>query len=255
MSPEDVLEKHFRLIPAQKSALKRLGIATIRDLLYHFPTRYEMAGMETSSGQLVPGTKVTLYGTLSGLKAKKLWKSRRNITEGWFEDASGRVKVMWFNQPYMASYVPEGAPVRVSGTVGGKPDKPYLSNPEVEKVSALESAKGLFAEKKNEDISVDVESANLFPVYPESRGITSRWFYHALRKVFEANVHTRLQDPLPTPTKTKLNLPDIATALVWIHAPEKDSHAQAARKRFSFEEMFSIQTARALGRAENDADT
>ena len=250
----DQIEQHFRLIPPQKAALKRLGVHTVQDLLYHFPTRYEQAGVETNSEQLVPGSKVTLYGTLSGLKAKKLWKSRRNITEGWFEDASGRVKVMWFNQPYMASYVPEGSPVRISGTVGGKSEKPYISNPEVEKVSALETAKGLFAKKNNEGVGVEVENPNLFPIYPESRGITSRWFYHALRKVFAAGAHKNLGDPLPPQTRERLNLPDVASALVWIHTPEKDSHAQVARKRFSFEEMFAIQIARAIERAENDAD-
>ncbi len=88
MIASDTLEQHFRLVSAQKSALKRLGIVTLRDFLYHFPARYETAGMETSARSLVPGAKVSLFGKLSGLKAKKLWKSRRNITEGWFEDGS-----------------------------------------------------------------------------------------------------------------------------------------------------------------------
>ena len=254
MQPQDPIETHFRLIPAQKTALKRLGVGTIADLLYHFPTRYEQAGVETNSRELVPGAKVTLFGTLSGLKAKKLWKSRRNITEGWFEDGTGRVRVMWFNQPYMASYVTEGAAVRISGAVGGKAEKPYIANPEVEKISALETAKGLFAEKNAVDITIEAKTPSMFPVYPESRGITSRWFYHALRKVFSTHILHHVEDPIPKETRSKLNLPDIATALVWIHAPEKTSHAEAARKRFSFEEMFALQVSRALLRVENDSE-
>jgi len=253
MHQDDQIEKHFRLIPPQKAALKRLGITTIGDLLYHFPTRYEQAGEDSVSGQLVPGTKVTLYGSLSGLKAKKLWKSRRNITEGWFEDASGRVKVMWFNQPYMASYVPSGTSVRLTGTVGGKSDKPYISNPEVEKISSTEAAQGLFAAQKD-DVVLENEMPNLFPVYPESRGITSRWFYHTLRKVFETGIHKHIEDPIPEDTRAKLNLPDISSALVWIHTPEKQSHADTARKRFSFEEMFVLQISRFLERSENDRE-
>src|SRR3989344_4407408 len=108
MDANDTLEKYFRLAPAQKKALGRLGITTLRDLLYHFPMRYESAGTEATSRELVPGAKVTLTGVVSKLEAKKLWKSRRTVTEGWFTDSAGRVKIMRFNQPYMASYVPQG---------------------------------------------------------------------------------------------------------------------------------------------------
>ena len=72
MHPEDALSKHFKLDAKHISALKRLGIVTIQNLLYHFPARYEQAGSEGTVGNLMPGTKVTLIGKLSGLKAKKL---------------------------------------------------------------------------------------------------------------------------------------------------------------------------------------
>jgi len=62
-----------------------------------------------------------------------------------------------------------------------------------------------------------------------------------------------MDDPIPSDIRSRYNLPDIKTALVWIHTPEKMSHAEAARKRFAFEEIFTIQIARARERAENDA--
>lgn len=250
MLPDDLVAKHFRLVPTQVSALRKLGIATIRDMLYHFPSRFETAGASVNARELVPGTKVTLVGTLSGLKAKKLWKSRRTVTEGYFEDGTGKVKVMWFNQPYMASYVPEGAIARVTGSVGGSAERPYLANPEVEIVPP---------EMAQEVLQINIletpkstEPLTMFPIYPESRGITSRWFYHAIQRVFESGVHLQLQDPIPADICARYHLPELSTALVWIHSPEKDNHAAAARKRFAFEEIFTIQTARALERAEND---
>ena len=112
MKPSDLVAAHFKLTPVQIGSLRRLGIVTINDLLRHFPARYEEAGASAQSNTLVPGSKVTLVGMLSKLKARKLWKSRRNATEGYFEDATGRVKVLWFNQPYIASYVPQGTMVR-----------------------------------------------------------------------------------------------------------------------------------------------
>ncbi len=248
MRPEDLITKHFKVDAKHVSALRRLGLATMRDLLYHFPARYEQAGLEGNVGSLVPGTKVTLIGKLSGLKAKKLWKSRRPATEGWFEDSSGRVKVMWFNQPYIKSYVAENTVIKMTGTVGGKADKPYISNPEIERSSFDESVQNLFAKTDTEDAA-----PALFPVYPETAGVTSRWFYHALQRVFSAGVHKMLQDPIPEDVRTRFNLPELASSLVWLHVPEKLPHTEAARKRFAFEEIFVVQTSRAVDRAENDA--
>lgn len=258
MLPEDLVVKHFRLTPDQKSALRRLGIHTIRDLLYHFPVRFETAGASATAAGLVSGTKVTLVGTFHGLKAKKLWKSRRNATEGWFEDGTGRVKVMWFNQPYIASYIPEGAVAKVTGTVGGKEGRVYLTNPEVEIIppdmvgAAISSSKGLFTQEETSD-STEVDSKTLFPIYPESRGITSRWFYHALERVFAQHVHEALVDPIPADILKRYHLPELGVALIYIHTPEKDTHAAAARKRFAFEEILTIQITRAMERAENDS--
>ncbi len=184
------------------------------------------------------------------LKAKKLWKSRRTATTGTFKDASGSVNVMWFNQPYIASYIPEGSTVKMTGTVGGTAERPYIANPEVEVVPAGAVTEGLFETTKNDELNT---KNTLFPIYPESRGITSLWFYHALKRVFESGVHIHIQDPLPDDVRERYHLPDISTALVYIHTPEKESHATAARKRFAFEEIFVLQVARAPERAMNDS--
>src|SRR3989344_2335174 len=246
MKPTDSLTAHFRLTPVQIAALRRLGVLSVEDLLRHFPSRYERAGASARTTELVPGTKVTLFGTLTKLKAKKLWKSRRTATTGTFEDGSGKVNVMWFNQPYIASYVPEGSHVKMTGTVGGTTERPYIANPEVELVLPGTIAEGLF------DPETEKGDVTIFPVYPESRGITSLWFFHALKRVFEDGVHIRLNDPIPDTVREKYHLPDSATALHYIHAPEKEAHAEAARKRFAFEEIFVLQVARARDRALND---
>lgn len=247
MHPGDDIARHFRLTALQVSALKRLRLRTIEDLLYHFPTRYEEAGSETSARALVPKSKVTLIGTLSKLEAKKLWKSRRAATEGWFEDGSGRVKVLWFSQPYIAKMAPQGVPVRVTGIVGGSAEKPYLINPEVAAVSALDAVRGSLFDADS-SLALEVRSSKLFPIYPESAGITSRWFFHALERVFAAGAHTQIVDPLPPDVSTRLHLPDLASALVWIHVPEKLAHTEAARKRFAFEEMLVLHVGKARER-------
>lgn len=238
MSPDDLVEKHFaRLKPEQKRALHKLRIRTVRDLLYHFPSRYERSGPSAPISGVTPGTEVTLYGTVRKPDVRKTWKSRRPIAEAWLEDASGRIKMMWFSQPYIAKTLRDGMVVKVRGRVGGEGAKTYLANPEIDKtpVDPETMHESLFAS------GAVPEQDSLFPVYPESQGVSSLWFVHALRKVFEAGAHERVADPIPQEILEKYHLPALSAALVFMHAPRQAGDAAAARKRFAFEEVFALQ--------------
>ncbi|HYD93176.1 MAG TPA: ATP-dependent DNA helicase RecG [Candidatus Paceibacterota bacterium] len=242
MSPRDSLATYFpRLRPEQKAALTRLGIRTVRDLLYHFPNRYESSGGIKSIAGLVPGETVTLYGVLKGAKARKTWKTRTPSAEAYLEDGSGRLKVMWFRQPYMAKVAEREGLVKLTGKIAGTPGKLYLTNPAVEKAEALPqvSHESLFGG----------ESPDLFPVYPETKGVTSLWLRHAVGRLLKERAHESFEDVLPEELRTRYSLPGVATALVWIHAPKKDADAQAAKKRFAFEEVFVMQLAVQQSRA------
>lgn len=247
MQPADHIEKHFpRLKPDQKKALTKLGIQTISDLIYHFPARYENAGPTGTIAGVTPGSDVTLYGTIRKPAARKAWKSRRPIAEAWLEDASGKIKLMWFSQPYMAKMLTDGQVVKVTGKVAGTSGKVYVTNPEVDRspVPPEDVHDTLFGE------SLLPEGETLYAVYPESKGISSLWFLHALKKVFEARAHEALVDPIPPDILARYNLPTLGTALIWIHAPRKSGDAQAARKRFAFEEVLALQLIAKKRRAE-----
>lgn len=242
MQPSDLVTKHFtRLREDQKKALARLGIHTIRDLLYHFPARYEAAGPAgTVASAVGTGGDVTLIGTIRKPETRKAWKSRRPMAEAWLEDASGRIKLMWFSQPYMAKKLADGMVVKASGKIAGEGAKRYLANPEIDTspVGPDDVHESLFT-----DAPTALVEDSLFAIYPESKGISSLWFLHALKKVFGTGVHERLVDPIPADIASKYNLPSLATALVFVHAPKKQSDADAAKKRFAFEEIFTLQLA------------
>jgi ATP-dependent DNA helicase RecG len=146
---------------------------------------------------------------------------------------------MWFNQPYIAKMWADGALVQAVGKVTGSPGKIYIANPQLHKVSAVEA--DLFIK---EDVAESVAPSQLFAVYPESRGITSLWFRYAIEKVLTKEVLDEAEDPIPLEMLKRYNLPSLKTALVWMHKPEKAKEAEAARKRFAFEEIFFIQLAR-----------
>jgi ATP-dependent DNA helicase RecG len=244
MLPEDLLNKHFRLALPQAQALRRLGITTVLDLLYHFPARYDEAGGEESIAGLVAGQEATIFGSIKKLDTRRSWTRKIPIGEAVIEDGSGSVKVMWFHQPYLAKKFSEGMFVKAVGTVGGKDGKLYLANPHVEPADHVDA--GLFSPKKKGS------ARQLFAVYPESRGVTSLWLRHAIDRVMKSGVLEQLQDPIPPETLKKYNLPDVQAAFRYMHAPEDIRHAEAARKRFSFEEIFTIQVTRALERQQND---
>lgn len=245
MHQQDLLTTHFRLDESHKTALKKLRISTIADLLYHLPVRYEDISAIQSVGGLVVGSDAVVYGKIGGLKTRKTWKGRRPISEGWVEDGSARIKIMWFNQPYIAKMIVDGAYVKLAGKVSGTQDKPYLSNPEIETIGELpiDRHDSLFKGTSEGD-------ETLYPVYREVKGVTSKWIFHTVQKCFKGGVLETLSDPLPEEMLKKYNLPNLRTALVWIHAPKKAEHTEAARKRFAFEEVFYIQVAKQQERAQ-----
>ncbi|MHB8913479.1 MAG: ATP-dependent DNA helicase RecG [Minisyncoccota bacterium] len=245
MNADDPLTTHFpRLSPDKKRALAKLGIRTIRDLLYHFPARYENAGPTGTIAGAGAGAEVTLYGTVRKPDVRKTWKSRRPIAEAWLEDNSGKIKMMWFSQPYIAKSLHDGMVVKVSGRIAGEGAKIYLANPEIDKSPILSEDihNSLFA--RTQDLNVkhlNPEISELHPIYSESKGVSSLWLTHAVRKAFEAGVHERLVDPIPPDILARYKLPTLSAALIFIHAPQKKSDADAARKRFAFEEVFALQ--------------
>ncbi len=238
MHSSDLLISRFRILPPQAQALKRLGIVSVEDLLYHFPTRYGDTAEVVSISNLVKGEVATIFGRISGLKTSKAFRKKIPMSEAVVEDETGLIKIVWFNQAYMAKMLHEGALVRVEGKVSERNGQLYFSNPQVEHVGKVPIAVG------NSLFGHEGEAHVLYPVYPETRHLTSNWIFHKIQAIFTGGVLERLEDPIPAAILKKYNLPPLRTALVWIHTPQKKEHAEAARKRFAFEEIFFIQLQR-----------
>ena len=252
MHPKDSLKTVLRLTETQEKALKKLGLVTVSDLLYHFPARYVSTGDGTTVTEAVTGNIVTLFGTVTKLKIRKGFRSRIPMAEGSLDDGTGKVKLIWMHQPYIAKMIPEGSSVKVSGKLSEKNGGRSIMNPEIEVVPAgAIVSRGLFGGSTS-NLEVEPPSEGLFPVYPESRGITSRWFFYTIAKLFSSGVLDTLSDPIPHDILKRYNLPALKTALVWIHTPKTETDSIAARKRFAFEEVFLIQLRKQQERARND---
>lgn len=249
ITPNTKITDFFRITEIQKQALKKLGINTISDLLYHFPIRYGDTAEAKSIDSLVGGDTAVIFGKITNLKISKGFKSKITMAEGYVEDETGKIHCVWFNQPYIAKMISENSLVRVEGKISTRKNKNtnevreiYFSNPKIEKIDQVPFAVGdsLFGKEQEEHI--------LYPVYPESKGITSSWIYHSLQKIFKTDILENIQDPIPQEILDKYHLPSIKTSFIWIHTPIKRDDALSARKRFSFEEIFIIQLAKKQAR-------
>jgi ATP-dependent DNA helicase RecG len=237
MQYDSLLSDNFRLIASQKQALNRLGVETIEDLLYHFPTRYGDTSETRNISSLVKGDSAVIFGKITKLKTSKGFKSKIPMADAWVEDESGKIHCVWFNQPYLAKMTPEGALVRIEGKVSErkKNQELYFSNPKIEIINKIPTGVGesLFG---SEGIS-----HSLYPIYPESKGITSNWIYHKIVEIFKSGILDNVEDPIPKEILEKYNLPTLKTAFIWIHTPMRNEDAYSARKRFAFQEVFFIQ--------------
>lgn len=238
----DKLEIKFRLDENQKKALKRLNIFSVSDLLFHFPVRYSNISEVKRIIDLVPGETSTVYGKISNLKTKKGYLSKIPMGEGVVEDLTGKIKIIWFHQAYLAKMIKDGENVKITGKVTSSKNGIYLANPEFEKTPnmPIDSHDSLFSNNTNKENNEGFS----YPIYQESRGITSKWFYHAIDKILKDKSLDDLKDYIPLDILKKYNLPSLSTALVWIHRPKNEADASAARKRFAFEEVFCIQLER-----------
>ncbi len=228
MDLQGKVEEYYRLTKRQKSALEKLRIFTVEDLLRHLPSRHENLAGAKLVADAVPRETASFFGQIVSVEKRLSWKTRKYVVEATFQDKSGELQLMWFNQVYIEKMLQNKPFVKVTGKLTGK-RKLYIANPNLEFLPSLPEF-------------IDGESEEFMPVYGESAGITSRWFYHAIRRALSEIDPDALQDPVPSKILQKYNLPSLYQALVWAHFPKKESQKTAATKRFAFEEVFALQT-------------
>lgn len=207
---------------AYTARLKRLGIETIRELLYHFPHRYDDYSTLKPINHLEYGEETTIIGTI--------WETRTRQTRGGstiitsvIADASGTIEAVWFNQPYLTRQLRAGRRIVLSGKVDE-----YLGH------LTLQSPAWEPLEREL------IHTGRLVPIYPLTRGITSRWLRRLLKRVVDHWV-PRLEDPLPETLRERTGVVDLPTAIRQIHFPDNQESAEKARNRLAFDEFLFIQ--------------
>jgi len=215
---------------AYAKRLKKFGIKTVQDLLFYFPARYddfsEIISIRQARQRL--GEVVCVQGQITEIENTNTFKKFMSLTETTIQDNSGEIKVIWFNQPYLAKSLKEDDFVCLAGKVSLYKEGVYLNNPSYERINEI---------GENEELT---HTGRIVPVYSETRGITSRWLRYVIKPLLYRFCE-QIPESLPQEIIKKYKFLPIQEAVWQLHFPDSFEHADAAKSRFSFEELFLIQ--------------
>ncbi len=218
----------YRVGKTTAKLLKKLGLETISDLLFYFPFRYDDFANCESISELRIGEAAQITGTIELIQNKKSFKRKMYVTEAMVSDDSGSLKVIWFNQPYLAKTFRAGDKLSLAGKVTEDYSGPTMISPVAEKISAgsLLHTKGLI------------------PNYHSTENLTQKQIRYLMREAMALT--NQVIDWLPSDIARRLGLTPLGQALELIHFPKSYEDITAAQTRLGFTELFLRQLKSAL---------
>ncbi|HEX2349109.1 MAG TPA: ATP-dependent DNA helicase RecG [Ktedonobacterales bacterium] len=226
--PEDayLLEAPITSIPGvgqtQAMRLARLGIETVRDLLYTFPREHRDYSKLTKINQAPFDEVCTVMGLIWEVETKRNGPRTRTVAR--ISDETGAVRAIWFNQPYLQKQLTSGSYIVMTGI------KQRFGNSVQFSVRSHELP-------EQGDL---INTGRLTPVYPLTEGLNPK----AMRKFAKWAVdHCApfVADHLPASVRSRANLEPLPEAIAQMHFPDGYDELHAAQRRLAFDELFLIQ--------------
>lgn len=218
-SPVTVLKG---IAESSASKLAKLGVKTIRDLLYFFPRRHLDYSQRSPIANLEVGKEQTVLATVWEARVTKLGTQKG--TEVIVGDETGNIRAVWFNQPYLAKNFPTNAQIMLSGKVTEFKNQKVFESPEWELVEDKEL----------------IHTGRLVPIYPLTQGLYPRQTRSFVKKAID-NWAWQIVDFLPEEIKSRCQLLDLPQAIIQAHYPDNYVMKAEARKRLAFDELFLLQ--------------
>lgn len=206
-----------------------LGIATVAELIDYYPRRYDDFSQVQTISKIKPGM-VTIRAKIKQSKGNYARRGL-HVTEAVASDATGSVRLVWFNQPYRAAAIKSNDEYFISGEFGLRKTRLSIMNPSAELVS-----------------SFPINTARIVPVYKETKGLKSGQIRKILREVVPEI--RCLPETLPKWLVNANDLMSRADAIEAIHFPRHAEDLARARRRLGFEEVFSLSLASLLNKYE-----
>lgn len=209
-----------RLGDKSAAYLKKLGLETISDLLFYLPFRYLDYRETREIASLEVGESANIQGEIILIQARRSYGKRMSLTEALIADDSETIKVIWFNQPFIAKNLKIGDRISISGNVSERQGQMLIASPQYEKISAAPL----------------VHTSGLIPIYHLTSGLSQKQIRNFIKRALPLSA--KLTDWLPEEIRTRLSLIDLKTSIYQIHSPKSPQEAEEALKRNIFSELF-----------------
>ena len=201
---------------------QKLGVATVRELLYLFPNRHLDYSRRKPISQLAEGKEETIIANI--WQAKVVMLGGRRSTEAIVGDESGNVRAVWFSNPYLVKQLTTNRQVVLSGRVGLFRGHHVFESPEWE----------ILEEKEL------IHTGRLVPVYPLTRGLRPRQVRKLLKEAVDQWAD-KFRDFLPPALMERRQLLKLPQAISQAHFPDDEALKDRARVRLAFDELFILQ--------------
>ncbi|MBQ8448653.1 MAG: ATP-dependent DNA helicase RecG [Clostridia bacterium] len=204
------------------ASFAKLGVATVGELIYHFPRGYENRGNVKNIDQAEDGELCALILCVAGAAKTAMIRRGMTLTKVAAVDDTGKCNITFFNQPYVRDVLREGAYFRFYGRVEKKGKVAAMASPAFEPVVPQKPLRALV------------------PVYPLAAGLSQKFMASAVKDALSLafSGESAVREYLPTETRKKYELAELSYALRNIHEPQTVADAERAKKRLAFDEIY-----------------
>jgi len=196
--------------------LEKLKINNDLELLYHFPHRYLDFSKSIKISEAPLNQNVTISGQIQSIN-NIFFRSGKSLQKIVLTDSTGTIDLIWFNQPYLIKNFHEKEVWAFAGNT-----------------SLYRGHKTIFSPEYGQ-----YNTGKIIPIYPETKGLTSRWFRKIISLHFDSLVKN-ITDPLPSNLLSAFHLMPLNKALKEIHFPQNQNILDKARYRLAFDEITSL---------------
>lgn len=223
MLPGDDI-KYLKGIGEKRALLfHKLGVFTVRDLLYHLPRDYEDRSSVKKINELVGDERVCVKGSLvSGIRNFRA-RSGVKVTQTAAGDDTGVIKLTWFNADYVKNTLSPDEEFIFFGKVTYRGFSPEMVNPLIEKAD-----------------SPGGKTGRIIPIYPCVAGLSQKNIRDAVAQALE-KLSRPIPEIIPKSIRDKYGLTSCEQAIRSVHNPGETGEFNNARRTLAFEEFLVLQ--------------